>query len=102
MLTIAALIPAAILFVLWRWASGEAEGADPPPPTSTVPPPPAPALTTPLLSFRRAPGVLARDISLEEFRGEVAAFGERLADPSCVAVSVDGIPVGSTRAPTSR
>ena len=55
-------------------------------------------LTTPLLSFRRAPAVLARDVSLEAFQGEVAAFGATLADPSCVAVSVDGIPVGATRA----
>jgi D-alanyl-D-alanine carboxypeptidase/D-alanyl-D-alanine-endopeptidase (penicillin-binding protein 4) len=35
---------------------------------------------------------------LEAFRGEVAAFGATLADPSCVAVSVDGIPAGATRA----
>lgn len=97
-LTVLALIPAAVLFGLWRWAAGQAEGADPPPTTSTVPPAPAPVLTTPLLSFRRAPAVLARDVSLQAFQGEVAAFGETLADPSCVAVSVDGIPVGSTRA----
>ena len=35
---------------------------------------------------------------MEAFRAEVAAFGATLADPSCVAVAVDGAPVGATRA----
>jgi D-alanyl-D-alanine carboxypeptidase/D-alanyl-D-alanine-endopeptidase (penicillin-binding protein 4) len=50
------------------------------------------------MSFRRTPAVLARDVSLEAFQGEVAAFGATLAAPSCVSVAVDGIPAGSTRA----
>ena len=95
-LSVLALIPALLLFVFWRWADGRAEGSDPPP--ETLPPPaPAPALTTPLLSFRRTPAVVARDVSIEAFRSEVAAFGATLADPSCVAVAVDGVDVGATR-----
>jgi D-alanyl-D-alanine carboxypeptidase/D-alanyl-D-alanine-endopeptidase (penicillin-binding protein 4) len=97
-LTGIALIPAAALFGLWRWADGQAEGADPPAASTTAPPTPAPILTTPLLSYRRAPAVLARDVSLDAFSGEVAAFGATLADPSCVSVAVDGVPAGATRA----
>ena len=95
-LSVLALIPALLLFVFWRWADGRAEGSDQPP--ETLPPPaPASALITPLLSFRRTPAVVARDVSIEAFRSEVAAFGATLADPSCVAVAVDGVDVGATR-----
>ncbi|MET0146711.1 MAG: D-alanyl-D-alanine carboxypeptidase/D-alanyl-D-alanine-endopeptidase [Ilumatobacteraceae bacterium] len=99
-LTVVALVPAVILFVLWRWAAGHADGAEPPPPTTTVdaPPAPSPVLTTPLLSFRRAPAVLARDVNLPAFQTAVADFGATLGAPSCVAVDVDGTAVGSTRA----
>ena len=95
-LSVLALIPALLLFAFWRWADGRAEGSDPPP-TTLPPPAPAPVLATPLLSFRRTPAVVARDVSIEAFRSEVAAFGATLADPSCVAVAVDGVDVGATR-----
>ncbi len=95
-----ALVPTVALFALWRWASGRAEGADPPPTTTTLvaPPPPAAPLTTPLLSFRRAPGVLARDLNLASFSEEVDAFAASLEAPSCVSVAVDGVAAGSVRA----
>jgi D-alanyl-D-alanine carboxypeptidase/D-alanyl-D-alanine-endopeptidase (penicillin-binding protein 4) len=95
-----ALVPAVALFGLWRWADGEAADADPPPsPSSTVAAAaPAPALRTPLFSFRRSPGVLARDLSLDDFATAVAEFGATLNETSCVAVTLDGIPVGATRA----
>ena len=58
------------------------------------------ALATPLLSFRRAPGVLSRDVNLAPFQAEVDEFAATLDAPSCVAVAVDGVPVGSARADT--
>jgi serine-type D-Ala-D-Ala carboxypeptidase/endopeptidase (penicillin-binding protein 4) len=94
-----AVVPAVALFALWRWADSAAESADPAPSTSVNPPSePAAALTTPLLSFRRAPRVLARDLSLEDFAASVGEFGATLNDTSCVAVVLDGVPVGATRA----
>jgi len=97
-LVVVALVPALALFAAWRWADGHAEGAAPPPTTSLAPPPPAPQLTTPLLSFRRAPGVLSRDVNLDAFRAAVEEFAATIEPPSCVAVSVDGVPVASVRA----
>ena len=96
-----ALVPALVLFVLWRWAAGRAEGADPPPPTSTTlvaPAPPAAPLGTPLLSFRRLPGLLARDANLGAFRSAVDGFAGGLNDTSCVSVELDGVPVGERNA----
>ena len=96
-LGVIALVPALVLFVVWRWAAGEATAADSPPPAdaAVVPPPPTPALTTPLLSFRRAPSVLSRTLNVEEFTAAVTDFASSLNDTSCVTVSVDGMPVGS-------
>ncbi len=98
-LGVLALVPALLLFALWRWAAGEAEGADPPPPTSStvVPATPASALTTPLLSFRRTPGLLARDVNLAAFQQAVAEFSGQLNETSCLAVSLDGVDVGAVR-----
>jgi serine-type D-Ala-D-Ala carboxypeptidase/endopeptidase (penicillin-binding protein 4) len=94
-----ALVPALALFGLWRWADGQAGDGDPPPSTtSIVAAAAAPALGTPLLSFRRSPGILARDLSLDDFATAVAQFGSTLNETSCVAVTLDGIPVGATRA----
>jgi len=94
-----ALVPALALFALWRWADGRSGGgADPAPNSSaSVPTEPALALTTPLLSFRRAPGTLARELSLDQFATDVAEFGSTLNETSCVAVSLDGMAVAATR-----
>ena len=89
------LVPTIVLFAIWRWADGAARGADPAPRTSVnEPAAPAPALSTPLLSYRRTPGVLARDLSLDDFADAVAEFGSTLNETSCVAVELDGVPVG--------
>jgi serine-type D-Ala-D-Ala carboxypeptidase/endopeptidase (penicillin-binding protein 4) len=94
-----ALVPAVALFALWRWADGRSGGgADPAPSTSaSVRAEPARALTTPLLSFRRAPATLARELSLDQFATDVAEFGSTLSGTSCVAVSLDGMAVAATR-----
>lgn len=93
-----AVVPALLLFLMWRWAAGRAEGADPPPTTVGAPPQPAPTLTTPLLSFRRTPGLLSRDVNLAAFRTEIGGFASSLEAPSCVDVAVDGVSAGSVRA----
>ena len=99
-LVAAALVPAAVLFGLWRWAVSGAAGATPPPPSTILPPEPSATLSTPLMSFRRAPGVLSRDVNLAPFRAEVERFAATLEAPSCVSVAVDGVLVGSARADT--
>ena len=94
-----ALVPALALLALWRWADGRSEGGSGPAPSTTAASAePARALTTPLLSFRRAPGTLARELSLDQFAADVAEFGSTLNDTSCVAVSLDGMAVAATRA----
>ena len=55
-------------------------------------------MATPLLSFRRAPASLARELSLPAFEQAVADFGATLDATSCVAVALDGVAVGSTGA----
>lgn len=93
------LVPALALLALWRWAAGRAEDADPPPASTTmVASPPAPPLSTPLLSFRRAPGVLARDANLSAFEQAVTEFSGQLNDTSCLAVDLDGVDVGAVNA----
>jgi serine-type D-Ala-D-Ala carboxypeptidase/endopeptidase (penicillin-binding protein 4) len=93
-----ALLPGIIVFALWRWAVSAAAEQTPPPTSSSVVPAPEPALRTPLLSFRRAPGVLSRDVNLAPFAASVAEFAASLDAPSCVEVAVDGAPAGSVRA----
>jgi D-alanyl-D-alanine carboxypeptidase/D-alanyl-D-alanine-endopeptidase (penicillin-binding protein 4) len=69
-----------------------------PVPTTVDPasaPPAAPALSTPLLSWRRTPGTLSRHVNEAEFEAAVADFGGTLNDTSCATVSLDGIPVGA-------
>ena len=98
-LVVLALVPGIVLFGLWRWAAASASGDAPPPTSSTVAAPAAaPVLNTPLLSYRRAPGVLSRDINLAPFQAQVGEFAASLDAPSCVAVAVDGQPVASAHA----
>jgi serine-type D-Ala-D-Ala carboxypeptidase/endopeptidase (penicillin-binding protein 4) len=97
-LSLVALIPALVLAGVWWWADRRADEGSAPDATAVAPPPPAPALPTPLLSFRRAPASLAREISLPAFEQAVADFGATLDATSCVAVALDGVPVGSTGA----
>lgn len=98
---IASLVPALLLWLVWSWASGRADAEDaavvPPPPTTIVPPPaPGPPLPTPLLSFRRTPGVIARQLNVEAFAAEVQELLGALNQRSCLAVSVDSQLVGVT------
>jgi D-alanyl-D-alanine carboxypeptidase/D-alanyl-D-alanine-endopeptidase (penicillin-binding protein 4) len=95
------LLPVVVLAGLWRWAAGQADaGSDPTeaPAPAAAPPPPTPALATPLLSFRRLPGIVARDVSQPALERAVAEVGATLDETSCLAVALDGAPVGSVGA----
>ncbi len=92
-----ALLPGILVFALWRWAAAAA-AEQTPPTSSTAAPVAAPVLRTPLLSFRRAPGVLSRDVNMAPFAATVAEFGATLDAPSCVEVAVDGVPASAVRA----
>lgn len=100
-LAIAALLPAVALGGLWQFASNQKpDAADvvvtqpsgtTQPTASTVPA--LPVLTTPLLSVRRAPSVLARQVSEDAFRAALEPFVNDINHTSCFAVSIDGAPI---------
>lgn len=118
-LVIAALVPALALGGCWRFADGRApsdaggattdttsstEGtssssdtAGGPSSTSSTTPS-AGTVVTPLLSVRRQPGTLARDVNLSAFTAEMEQFLSSIDDTSCVAVSVDGMAVATKHA----
>jgi D-alanyl-D-alanine carboxypeptidase/D-alanyl-D-alanine-endopeptidase (penicillin-binding protein 4) len=101
-LTVMALVPVAALTALVVWSDAQADDYEAAERTEEFEPPPAaaiaeptPALTTSMVSYRRAPAALA-DLGADN---ELAIAMEQLAafvdDRSCLAVSVDGRPVGS-------
>jgi hypothetical protein len=71
-LVVVALVPAAALYALARWAGTQAGDVDAAPPVDpeVVVPAPAPALTTPVLGFRRMPTMVSRSVNGEAFRAE--------------------------------
>lgn len=79
------------LAVLWQWA--EAGSTFDPDPTIAAPADPSINLVTPVMSFRRAPGVLSRRLNRDEFATELEAVADRIGRTSCLTVSVDGAPV---------
>lgn len=100
------VVPAVALFGLWRFADARSGGGGPAvtvPPTTVAPAaPPAvpPPLATPLLSFRRVPGLVARELNGDAFAGQIAAFAATLNPTSCLVVELDGVPVGEHNATT--
>ena len=92
-------LPALALFGLWRFADGRTASPDTSMPPTTLAPPttgaPAAALTTPLLSFRRVPGLMARDLNGSAFGQQAQAFADTLDATSCLVVALDGVPVAS-------
>jgi len=96
------LLPAIALFGVWRYAEGkDGETGEPLPttiPGATAPPAPAPPLSTPLISFRRVPGLIARDLNDDAFSQHVTAFANTLDSTSCLVVRLDGVDVGSHNA----
>ena len=96
-LAVAALLPAVALASLWQFASGQKPDAVDVSATAPVvdpgQPPALPVLATPLLSVRRAPSVLAREINDAEFKDDLEPFAADIDSTSCFAVSIDGEPV---------
>ncbi len=90
-----AIVPALALLALFRATSPSEEQSGPAPTTAVAPPTPAATLTTPMLSMRRVAAELSRDISVDDFARTLTPFYGNLNDRSCVAVSVDGVPVGA-------
>lgn len=96
-LIVIAAVPALGLFALFSWSDGKVDDADPvPPPPSTLvaPAPPPDPLVTPMLTYRRMPTVVSRDLNVEQFQQDLVPFLGSLNDRSCAAVSVDGEPAG--------
>ena len=94
------LLPALALFGLWRYADGkgggeEGESLPTTVPGAAAPPAPPPPLSTPLISFRRIPGLIARDLNDDAFAQQVASFAATLDSTSCLVVRLDGAEVGS-------
>jgi hypothetical protein len=104
-LTVLALIPAVLLWSVWRWADGRAASAEdrgsPASETPVAVPEPAPALATTLLSYRRAAGELSRDLNLAAFEQAVQPLLDMVGDRSCAAISVNGRMVASKNADTA-
>lgn len=76
------------LAVLWQWAA--ANTTFDPQPTIAAAADPTVNLTTPVLSLRRAPGVLSRRLNVDEFAGELQPLLDATDATSCSAVAVDG------------
>ncbi len=99
-LVAAALAPALLLGGCWRVAGSRAPDDVAVPADSTAVVVEPIALTTPLLSVRRTPATLARDVNIGAFQAELDAFLPQIDDTSCVAVSVDGQAVGGSNQDT--
>ena len=97
-LIVLATLPALALGGCWRFA----EGRTPAVVSATLP---ATAdsgggdgptsLATALLSVRRAPGVLARELNVTAFRTALQPFLQGLNDNECFDISIDGAPVAA-------
>lgn len=99
-LVLATLVPALALWGTYRFADarvGDGEAA-PVIDASVAVPPPTDVLDTSVLTLRRAPTLVAREQSLDDFSAEMASFTSALNERSCTAVSVDGIAVADHNA----
>lgn len=97
-LVLTALVPALLLGGCWRFADGRAPSSSPASTDTTTTlagQPDATALITPVLSVRRAPAVLARDVNLASLQAALQPLLDRLDANSCLAVSIDGQPVAA-------
>jgi D-alanyl-D-alanine carboxypeptidase/D-alanyl-D-alanine-endopeptidase (penicillin-binding protein 4) len=93
-----ALVPALLLWVVFRWADGRAEAA-----AGTEPATDAPAASTPesarlatgVLSFRRTSGELSRRLNMAAFQQGAQPLMDAVGEGSCAAISLNGTMVGS-------
>lgn len=90
-LTAILVVPLVALVGVWRWADTNATTTDVPISTVAVAPPEPPAaLTTPLLSVRRAPQTLAATLDTGEFARRLEPVAALIGPTACISVSVDG------------
>lgn len=96
-LAVIVLVPSILLVVVRQWAAGRTTSGTGGAVPSSPGPAPAPSgvLTTPLLSWRRVPSIVARDQNVEAFRRTITDFAATLDDTSCVSVQVGGVEVAS-------
>ncbi len=94
-ITCAAVTVAMGLLVLWQWLVA-AQVRDPDPVVAASPPPAEWSLGTPILSYRRAPGVLSWQINAGSFAAALQPVAAQIDATSCFTVSVDGRPVSTT------
>lgn len=98
MLGVVALVPALAIYAIFAWSSSKIDDneAAPPPPTTIVSPPlPAEPLSNSMLTFRRLPALVSRDLNTDQFVADVAPFLATVNDRSCATVSVDGAAIGA-------
>ena len=95
-----ALVPALLLAAIWSWAAGQGtdDTSAPPVDESAAVAAPTPALSTSMVTFRRVPTIVSRELNADAFAGEVSPFLASINDRSCGAVSVDGQPIGQRNA----
>jgi D-alanyl-D-alanine carboxypeptidase/D-alanyl-D-alanine-endopeptidase (penicillin-binding protein 4) len=91
-LIVLAALPAVALGALWRFADArrpppvvQAEAPDP----STLPD----TMATPLMSVRRAPGVLSRLVNVSDLQSKLQPLLDAVDDDRCFALAIDGEPV---------
>ena len=94
-----ALVPLAALAALLVWSDAEADeyeiSSNELPETVEPATEPAPALTTTVFDYRRAPASLSQQSSDYELARSIEQLAAFVDDRSCLAVSVDGRPVSS-------
>lgn len=90
-LCLVALVPALVLAGLWAWADARAPG--PPPPPNAEGSVPAVVAPTAVLSLRRAPATVSRDVSLDDLAQALDPLADLIGGGSCLSVAVDGISV---------
>lgn len=98
-LVVAALVPALLLWSVWRWAGNHAAAAADAVPVAvdtTAPPSDVlPALSTGLLSLRRTASKLSSDLNLTAFQDDVVPLLDMLNGQSCSMITLNGQPVGA-------
>ncbi len=93
-LVVLAALPGVGLGALWRFA----DARRPPPVVQPVAPDPATlpqAMTTPLLSVRRAPAVLSRQVNVTALQSALQPLLSSVDDNRCFALAIDGQPVAA-------
>lgn len=89
-IALGALLPAIALGAVALYAQGKASPAKAAAPPVTVPVQQPAALTTPLLSVRRSPSVLAQDLRTDLLVANATPLADSIGASSCLSLSLDG------------